>query len=985
MIRKLFLLLVVSILFFDSRLLFITTVYGEEFDNIDSFNVHPKHRYENPLDTSDQTLTVNNGLLYYNDEGNSTDSSAYSRQLSKNDLKIEGRMKTPTVTEGYNDLFVDTDDIENNVSIHAKMDESSGTFVFNEMSVGGKYSNGTTVNTPTRGVDSFNYAANYAIDFERNQNEYIDFGDKTAYTYVSPLAQVEGRFEDQAFSICCWITCETLSGFQGLLAKYSGGIDREYALYLDSGRIRFALFSNKTSSRIARATDVGSLSNGDTAFVVATYDGSASSTGLDIYINGTIADTSSANSGTYYGMNNTVAPVEVGDWSSGNNFDGKIDEVILMGRELNQSFIQTMFNNYTHYEADVRTYIGVENVDTTLDLTVPAAAIGFRCISTSNQDDTVMVYYCFTDVNGVRQETNFHNLTQGIWVRFKISLDTFKSELEFEIEYDNGTGIDELEKDYLEISTTTIPVIFQADTLNVFYGNYFINHAILYWLFDFLDTDFEEFKWELSTSFLSNNIYYDFNELGARAEVKNDAIKVDSFKYEYNIPQLDSLSGVLYSSTNDSSLGSIDSLYSYVILQLKSIFAENGSTDHTFTIYFGHAGNYNFRIFSDTGINYYGNFSTFYDKMEMPFTFYINPDKIAVIQINVEGVVKSFSLDMSNSSSEFIVSTYYFSGTQDNNDDQGSEFFIGIREFEPIYRDLFGFVPDLGDVLPDDPVGAAVDGVKNIFTQGFRLLGSIMDGIGALLVVPLNLIKGVIDSIKIVIDTISSTLSTLLATADTIFTKVNAILVETADILIDTGLMVADIGSIWGVIEDLVSDLVTEFTTLLEDLPDILDDVIAMASILTTIVTDVANAIWTAIISQVSNIVDEIVTVLIAIVSDMVEIIETVVAFIWDNIIESNFGGITSFLERGINLLQQLVTLAEDGWNGMITFAPLVFILWNVYLFIFPAFTEDWYGGVADKLTADITQGISLLGFRIYVPAAFLWFSITLFYGFTWF
>lgn len=118
------------ILFIILNLLCFTPVYvkSEEFENVDNFLIHPENRWENELSEATTTESLAYGNFYvYDGNGNTGESTLYTRPTSKNDFKLEGRLRTPIHDSAgdsdvvcrsffglhnYSDSMVDTDDMQ---------------------------------------------------------------------------------------------------------------------------------------------------------------------------------------------------------------------------------------------------------------------------------------------------------------------------------------------------------------------------------------------------------------------------------------------------------------------------------------------------------------------------------------------------------------------------------------------------------------------------------------------------------------------------------------------------------------------------------------------------------------------------------------------------------------------------------------------------------------------------------------------------------
>ena len=148
---------------------------------------------------------------------------------------------------------------------------------------------------------------------------------------------------DSPFSISAWVKMNDATRFR-IVGKYDSNL--EY-LFSTGGtdKIVFNCYDNSTSARIGRQYSTALTSfEGQWIHLVATYNGSSSSSGLKIYLNGSRVDDTDSNSGTYTAMENTTAPLEIGK-NLTTYANGLIDETAIFNSELSASDVSTIFNN----------------------------------------------------------------------------------------------------------------------------------------------------------------------------------------------------------------------------------------------------------------------------------------------------------------------------------------------------------------------------------------------------------------------------------------------------------------------------------------------------------------------------------------------------------------------------------------------------------------------------------------------------------------
>jgi len=159
---------------------------------------------------------------------------------------------------------------------------------------------------------------------------------------------------DSPFSIEMWVKRNRAIGSstERLISKYHNTNGVEYNMQFHPTGFYFQIFDGTPSfNSIGRFGP--EFGPGAWHHVVATYDGSKSSSGIKIYVDGVRIDTTDANTGTYTGSNNGPTPVTIGATHTplSNFFSGQIDEVAIYKRELTATEI------LQHYQAGLGTSV----------------------------------------------------------------------------------------------------------------------------------------------------------------------------------------------------------------------------------------------------------------------------------------------------------------------------------------------------------------------------------------------------------------------------------------------------------------------------------------------------------------------------------------------------------------------------------------------------------------------------------------------------
>ena len=116
-----------------------------------------------------------------------------------------------------------------------------------------------------------------------------------------------------------------------------------------SGALRFVLQSDAGgSNKISRTAPVSSLSTTTLHHVVFTYDGTESSTGMNIYVDGSNVDNNDNNTGSYTGISALVGSylTDIGNYI-GTQQDGNYQIFRQYNAELTSGEVTTLYNSGT--------------------------------------------------------------------------------------------------------------------------------------------------------------------------------------------------------------------------------------------------------------------------------------------------------------------------------------------------------------------------------------------------------------------------------------------------------------------------------------------------------------------------------------------------------------------------------------------------------------------------------------------------------------
>ena len=169
-------------------------------------------------------------------------------------------------------------------------------------------------------------------------SDYLDLGDSDDFSFG------DGS-NDLPFSISVWVKLDDMTGSnKSIISKLNAITDGEYLLFYNSSNeeFRFSIYDGSQTAWIRARSSVINNEN-EWYHLVVTYDGSKLQSGLKMYINGSL-DTLNDSSDTYYGVENTIAPLQVGTYDSTNYFEGNIADVRLYDAELSSSDVSELYS-----------------------------------------------------------------------------------------------------------------------------------------------------------------------------------------------------------------------------------------------------------------------------------------------------------------------------------------------------------------------------------------------------------------------------------------------------------------------------------------------------------------------------------------------------------------------------------------------------------------------------------------------------------------
>jgi hypothetical protein len=146
-----------------------------------------------------------------------------------------------------------------------------------------------------------------------------------------------------ATTFSAWVKMTDATSFRILHKGIAGS--REYAFGMGTSDTLFFVLYNGSSNYIAQvSTSTMTSYQGSWIHICATYDGSTNASGITLYVNGSVFNSSSLTGGTYTAPSgNANGDVYIGRYST-EYADGNIDEVAVFNSELSQSNVTAIYN-----------------------------------------------------------------------------------------------------------------------------------------------------------------------------------------------------------------------------------------------------------------------------------------------------------------------------------------------------------------------------------------------------------------------------------------------------------------------------------------------------------------------------------------------------------------------------------------------------------------------------------------------------------------
>jgi hypothetical protein len=159
---------------------------------------------------------------------------------------------------------------------------------------------------------------------------------------------------DTPFSISAWVYVGDIASDNGPFVTKSNNtlLDRnEYIFKHANGVLQFFIYDSAATAQgdaIRALASASSLSSATWHHVVATYDGSGSQNGMNLYTDGSSTASAKSQAGTYVRLRNTTTPLTFGSTEDGANvnrrFEDYLADICYFNKELSAAEVLEIFN-----------------------------------------------------------------------------------------------------------------------------------------------------------------------------------------------------------------------------------------------------------------------------------------------------------------------------------------------------------------------------------------------------------------------------------------------------------------------------------------------------------------------------------------------------------------------------------------------------------------------------------------------------------------
>jgi hypothetical protein len=190
-----------------------------------------------------------------------------------------------------------------------------------------------------------------AVNFDNtNTLRYVQVPDADGFSFTDGIT-------DLPFTITMWVYHLSFSSAGNFYINkrstdVSPNIEWQFYYISSANAIQVLLFDGNNTTWIGMRSSVNPFALNTWYHIAATYDGSGLASGIKLYLNGVDVSTTTILSGTYVGMNNTAAPIRMGNagWATTTvtKHRGYLDMLgVWKNRELTAAEILMLYNSGT--------------------------------------------------------------------------------------------------------------------------------------------------------------------------------------------------------------------------------------------------------------------------------------------------------------------------------------------------------------------------------------------------------------------------------------------------------------------------------------------------------------------------------------------------------------------------------------------------------------------------------------------------------------
>ncbi|HEB26507.1 MAG TPA: hypothetical protein ENI05_01850, partial [Porticoccus sp.] len=220
---------------------------------------------------------------------------------------------------------------------HWKLNDNLGTTVVIDAD-GATHNGVASANTNTLSTTDESGTANKAFDMQGG-TEYVTVGDDGDFSFGNGSV-------DSPFSVAAWIKYTDTGANQQIISKFHNGNNQlEWKFEVVSDSLSFSIADESESAVVGADADVTLDANWH--FVVATYSGNGSWTGITLYIDWVKQNVSFVGGGTYTAMESLGADVIIGGREAGTLelWEGDLNNIAIFNKELSATEVASLTGN----------------------------------------------------------------------------------------------------------------------------------------------------------------------------------------------------------------------------------------------------------------------------------------------------------------------------------------------------------------------------------------------------------------------------------------------------------------------------------------------------------------------------------------------------------------------------------------------------------------------------------------------------------------